>query len=134
MTAQTATDNQRSVSTPPELGDGAWVPLKGHIIVKRQKPRTETAGGIALPSDREIPQTWGQVMKVSAEMEQGFDADDAPTDVKVLDYVVYHPKNAVPIDVEIMMRDDKAGTNEDLFVVPVGDILAVFKTGEKYGD
>jgi co-chaperonin GroES (HSP10) len=107
--------------------------LKGHVIIRREKPREETVGGILLPKPEEIPQTWGQILKVNDLMDQGYDTADAPA-VAVLDYVIYDPSSAVPLDVEVAIRSDLRGTVEDLYVVPLEDLLAVYKAGESYGD
>lgn len=116
----------------PDLGDGVWVPVLNRIIVKRQPLRKETSGGIVLPDKAALPQTWGQVLKISDDMQKDFD-NDCPVNINVLDYVIYDPTGAVPIDFESFTRLDKVGSNADLFILEAQDILAVFRPGEKYG-
>ena len=66
-----------------------------------------------LPDQAEIPTITGRVVAVSLEMEF-----DEIFPVKKYDKVLFHPKNAIPVDLE---------SDNLLFVVPVEDVVAVFR-------
>ncbi|MBL4883881.1 MAG: co-chaperone GroES [Planctomycetaceae bacterium] len=88
-------------------------PLGPRLLIRKDEARQTTRGGIVLPDQSEIPTITGRVVAVSLEME--FD-DVFP--VRKYDKVLFHPKNAIPVDFE---------SDNLLFVVPVQDIVAVFR-------
>jgi len=55
-------------------------------------------------------------VEISAEVDRD---DDFP--VKKYDKVLFHPKNAIPVDLE---------PDNVLYVVPISDVVAVFRRGK----
>ena len=88
-------------------------PLGMRILIRKDESRHKTRGGIVLPDDAEIPTITGRVVEISAQIERD---DDFP--VRKYDKVLFHPKRAIPVDLE---PDNK------LFVVPIEDVCAVFR-------
>ncbi|WP_437187676.1 co-chaperone GroES [Planctomicrobium sp. SH668] len=88
-------------------------PLGPRILIRKDQSRQQTKGGILLPDQSEIPTITGRVVEVSVEVEND---DEFP--VAKYDKVLFHPKNAIPVDLE---------PNNVLFVVPVDDVVAVFR-------
>lgn len=88
-------------------------PLGMRILVRKDENRQKTRGGIVLPDDAEIPTITGRVVEISAQVERD---NDFP--IRKYDKVLYHPRRAIPVDLE---ADNK------LFVVPVDDVCAVFR-------
>jgi chaperonin GroES len=66
-----------------------------------------------LPDKAEIPTITGRIVEVSAQIER-----DADFPVRKYDKVLFHPKNAIPVDFE---------PDNVLFVVPIEDVVAVFR-------
>ncbi|MGP1311005.1 MAG: co-chaperone GroES, partial [Phycisphaerales bacterium] len=67
-----------------------------------------------LPDKIENPTITGRIVAVTAQIEHD---DDYP--IRQYDRVLFNPKHAIPVDFE--------GDNR-LFVVPVEDVVAVFRT------
>ena len=88
-------------------------PLGPRLLVRKDENRTQTRGGIVLPEKSEIPTITGRVVEISAEIEHD---DDFP--VRKYDKVLFHPKRAIPVDLE---------SDNVLFVVPMEDVVAVFR-------
>jgi chaperonin GroES len=88
-------------------------PIGHRVLVRKDAPKRETRGGIALPDAAEIPTITGRIVTISAAIEHD---EDLP--LKQYDKVIFHPKNAIPVDFE---------SDNQLFVVPVEDIVAVFR-------
>lgn len=88
-------------------------PLGPRILIRKDESRNQTKGGIVLPDQAEIPTITGRVVEVSVEV-----ANDDEFPVAKYDKVLFHPKNAIPVDLE---------SNNVLFVVPVDDVVAVFR-------
>jgi chaperonin GroES len=88
-------------------------PLGPRILVRKDENKHETRGGIVLPDRAEIPTITGRVVEISAEIERN---PDFP--VRKYDKVLFHPKNAIPVDFE---------PDNLLFVVPIEDVVAVFR-------
>jgi chaperonin GroES len=88
-------------------------PLGGRILIRKDESRQQTRGGIVLPDRSEIPTITGRVVEVSVEV--GHNADFP---VKKYDKVLFHPKNAIPVDLE---------SDNLLYVVPIEDVVAVFR-------
>lgn len=88
-------------------------PLGRRILIRKDESRQKTRGGIVLPDKAEIPTITGRIVAVSAQIERD---DDFP--VRKYDKVLFHPKNAIPVDLE---------TDNVLFVVPIEDVVAVFR-------
>ena len=89
-------------------------PIGARILVRKDEPKRETRGGIALPDAAEIPTITGRVVTISAVVEND---DEMP--LKQYDKVLFHPKDAIPVEFE---------HDNQLFVVPVDDIVAVFRS------
>lgn len=90
-------------------------PLGKRVLIRKDEDKKTTKGGIQLPGNIEIPTITGRVVAVSAEVKRN---EDYP--IAQYDKVLFNPKNAIPVDFE--------GDNR-LFVVPVEDIVAVFRRG-----
>ncbi len=88
-------------------------PIGHRVLVRKDEPKRETKGGIALPDAAEIPTITGRIVTISVAIEQD---EDVP--LRQYDKVLFHPKNAIPVDFE---------SDNQLFVVPVEDIVAVFR-------
>lgn len=88
-------------------------PLGRRILIRKDESRQKTRGGIVLPDKAEIPTITGRIVEVSAQIERD---EDFP--VRKYDKVLFHPKNAIPVDFE---------PDNVLFVVPIEDVVAVFR-------
>ena len=88
-------------------------PLGRRILIRKDEGRQKTRGGIVLPDKAEIPTITGRIVEVSAQIERDHDFP-----VKKYDKVLFHPKNAIPVDFE---------PDNVLFVVPIEDVVAVFR-------
>ncbi|WP_437194387.1 co-chaperone GroES [Planctomicrobium sp. SH527] len=95
-------------------------PLGPRILIRKDESRHQTKGGIVLPDQAEIPTITGRVVEVSVEVEND---DEFP--VAKYDKVLFHPKNAIPVDLE---------SNNVLFVVPVDDVVAVFRRAPRINE
>ena len=91
-------------------------PIGHRVLVRKDDPKRETRGGIALPDAAEIPTITGRIVTISAAVEHD---EDVP--LRQYDKVLFHPKSAIPVDFE---------SDNALFVVDVEDIVAVFRRGE----
>jgi chaperonin GroES len=91
-------------------------PIGPRVLVLKDEPKRETKGGIALPDAAEIPTITGRIVTISRVVEHD---EDMP--LRQYDKILFHPKNAIPVDFE---------TGNQLFVVPVEDIVAVFRRSE----
>lgn len=91
-------------------------PLGKRILIRKDESRQKTRGGIVLPDQAEIPTITGRVVEISAQIERD---EDFP--IRKYDKVLFHPKNAIPVDLE---------ANNILFVVPIEDVVAVFRRSE----
>ena len=88
-------------------------PLGMRILIRKDEARQQTRGGIVLPDDAEIPTITGRIVEISVQVERD---DDFP--IRKYDKVLFHPKNAIPVDFE---------PDNLLYVVPIDDIVAVFR-------
>jgi chaperonin GroES len=92
-------------------------PLGKRILIRKDESRQRTRGGIVLPDQAEIPTITGRVVEISAQIERDHDFP-----IRKYDKVLFHPKNAIPVDLE---------ANNILFVVPIEDVVAVFRRTER---
>lgn len=88
-------------------------PVGKRVLIRKDEDKKTTKGGIQLPGNIEIPTITGRIVAVSAQV-----AHDEDYPIAQYDKVLFNPKNAIPVDFE--------GDNR-LFVVPVEDIVAVFR-------
>ena len=88
-------------------------PIGARVLVRKDEPKRETKGGIALPDVAEIPTITGRIVTISAVVE-----NDPDIPLRQYDRILFHPKNAIPVDFE---------PDNQLFVVPVEDVVAVFR-------
>jgi chaperonin GroES len=91
-------------------------PIGDRVLVRKDEPKRETRGGIALPDAAEIPTITGRIVTISAMVE-----NDKDIPLRQYDKILFHPKEAIPVDLE---------HDNQLFVVPVDDIVAVFRRKE----
>jgi chaperonin GroES len=91
-------------------------PIGKRVLIRKDEDKKTTKGGIQLPGNIEIPTITGRVVAVSMLVERD---EDYP--ISQYDKVLFNPKSAIPVDFE--------GDNR-LFVVPIEDIVAVFRRGE----
>ena len=89
-------------------------PIGMRVVVRKDEPKRQTKGGIALPDQSEIPTITGRIVTISAQVEH-----DENLPLRQYDKVLFHPKNAIPVDFE---------PDNQLFVIPVEDIVAVFRS------
>ena len=92
-------------------------PLGPRILIRKDEGRQKTRGGIVLPDKSEIPTITGRIVEVSAQIQRDHDFP-----VRKYDKVLFHPKNAIPVDFE---------ADNLLFVVPIEDVVAVFRKAAK---
>ncbi len=88
-------------------------PVGARVLVLKDEPKRQTKGGIALPDAAEIPTITGRIVAISRQVEHD---EDMP--LRQYDKIIFHPKNAIPVDFE---------PDNQLYVVPVEDIVAVFR-------
>src|SRR5688500_5853345 len=94
-------------------------PIGARVLVRKDEPKRQTKGGIALPDAAEIPTITGRIVAISAQVE-----NDTDVPLRQYDKILFHPKNAVPVDFE---------SDNQLFVIPVEDVVAVFRRGAPDG-
>jgi chaperonin GroES len=90
-------------------------PIGERVLIRKDEDKKKTKSGIHLPDKIEIPTLTGRVVTVSAQV-----ASDSNYPIEQYDRVLFNPKEAIPVDFE--------GDNR-LFVVPVENIVAVFRRG-----
>ena len=78
--------------------------------------KKRTKGGIELPDSVEIPTITGRVVAVSAQVDS-----DVDFPIQRYDKVLFNPKHAIPVDFE---------ADNQLYVVPIEDLVAVFRKNE----
>lgn len=88
-------------------------PIGARVVVRKDQSKRVTKGGIALPDQAEIPTITGRIVTISAMVER-----DEDTPLRRYDRILFHPKNAIPVDFE---------PDNQLFVVPTEDVVAVFR-------
>jgi chaperonin GroES len=90
-------------------------PIGPRVLIRKDEDKKQTKSGIHLPDKIEIPTLTGRIVSVSAQVTK-----DSDYPIKRYDRVLFNPKHAIPVDFE--------GDNR-LFVVPVEDVVAVFRRG-----
>ena len=91
-------------------------PVGNRILIRKDEDRKITKVGIHLPDKMEIPTITGRVVATSMQVD-----NDPDWPVAQYDRVLFNPKHAIPVDFE--------GDNR-LFVVPIEDVVAVFRRGD----
>jgi len=88
-------------------------PIGARVLIRKDEDKKQTKSGLHLPDKMEIPTLTGRIVAISAQV-------DADEDYPIRQYqrVLFHPGKAIPVDFE--------GDNR-LFVVPVTDVVAVFR-------
>ena len=92
-------------------------PLGSRLLIRKDEARNTTKGGIVLPDQAEIPTITGRVVEISAQI-----ANDEDFPVRKYDKVLFHPKNAIPLDLE---------SDNVLFVVEIDSVVAVFRRSSR---
>jgi chaperonin GroES len=88
-------------------------PIGARVLIRKDEDKKQTKSGIHLPDKIEIPTITGRVVAISAQVES-----DPDYPIRNYDRILFNPKQAIPVDFE--------GDNR-LFVIPVEDIVAVFR-------
>ncbi len=88
-------------------------PIGLRVLIRKDADKKQTKSGIHLPDKMEIPTLTGRIVAISLQIDND---DDYP--IRQYDRVLFHPKDAIPVDFE--------GDNK-LFVVPVENVVAVFR-------
>ena len=88
-------------------------PIGKRVLIRKDEDKKQTKSGIHLPDKIEIPTLTGRVVAISAQVAND---DDYP--IKRYDRILFNPKHGIPVDFE--------GDNR-LFVIPVEDVVAVFR-------
>jgi chaperonin GroES len=96
------------------------VPLGDRVLIRKDEDKKQTKQGIHLPDKIEIPTITGRIIAISAKIERD---EDYP--VKRYDRVLFNPKHAIPVEFE--------GDNR-LFVIPIEDVVAVFRKADQAED
>ena len=91
-------------------------PIGKRVLIRKDEDKKQTRSGIHLPDKIEIPTLTGRVVSISAQVDH-----DADYPIENYDRVLFNPTDAIPVDFE--------GDNR-LFVVPVENIVAVFRKTE----
>ena len=98
------------------MTDEVIIPLCGRVLIRKDDDKKETKGGLILPDSVKIPVITGRVVEISADVESNFEIP-----IRKYDKVLVNPGNAIPVELE--------GDNK-LFVIPVEDLVAVFRKAE----
>jgi len=109
-----ASEPSKPSRTPAKGGIETVEPVGKRVLIRKDEDKKQTKSGIHLPDKIEIPTLTGRVAAISAQIER-----DENYPIKRYDRVLFNPKQAIPVDFE--------GDNR-LFVVPIEDIVAVFRT------
>ena len=96
------------IETVERIGD--------RVLIRKDEDKKITKVGIHLPDKLEIPTLTGRIVAISAQI-----ANDEDYPVIQYDKVLFNPKQGIPVDFE--------GDNR-LFVIPIADVVAVFRKGD----
>jgi chaperonin GroES len=92
-------------------------PVGMRVLVRKDEEKRTTRGGIHLPDDAKTPVLTGRVVALSVQVD-----GDPDYPLQKYDKVLIDPRSSIPVDFE---QDNK------LFIVPVEDLVAVFRKGEQ---
>lgn len=112
MIAAMTSPKSRPSAPPLEVVE----PIGKRVLIRKDEDKKQTKSGIHLPDKIEIPTITGRVVTISAQV-----ANDPDYPIRQYDRVLFNPKHGIPVDFE--------GDNR-LFVVPVEDIVAVFRRAD----
>ena len=101
------------VSGLPEDAFEVVEPVGKRVLIRKDRDKKATKGGIHLPDNIEIPTLTGRIVAVSAEI-----CSDPMVPLKRYDKVLFNPKGAIPVDFE---------GNNRLFVIELENVVAVFR-------
>lgn len=90
-------------------------PLGKRVLIRKDEDKKVTKGGIALPDSVEIPTITGRIVAISTQIE-----NDVDFPIRQYDRVLFNPKHAIPVEFD---------TDNFLYVVPIEDVVAVFRKG-----
>ena len=91
-------------------------PVGLRVLIRKDEEKRTTRGGIHLPDDAKTPVLTGRVVATSVQVD-----GDPDYPLQKYDKVLIDPRNGIPVDFE---QDNM------LFIVPVEDVVAVFRQGE----
>lgn len=91
-------------------------PIGARVLIRKDEDKKITKVGIHLPDKLEIPTLTGRIVSISAEV-----ANDENYPIRQYDRILFNPKSGIPVDFE--------GDNR-LFVIPIEDVVAVFRKEE----
>ena len=91
-------------------------PIGKRVLIRKDEDRKITKVGIHLPDKMEIPTLTGRVVAISLQIER-----DQDYPIRQYDRVLFNPRTGIPVDFE--------GDNR-LFVIPIEDIVAVFRAAD----
>ena len=92
-------------------------PVGLRVLIRKDEEKRTTRGGIHLPDDATNPVLTGRIIAVSTQVD-----GDPDYPLQKYDKVLIDPRNGIPVDFE---QDNK------LFIVPVEDVVAVFRKGDQ---
>ncbi|TVQ61465.1 MAG: co-chaperone GroES [Phycisphaerales bacterium] len=95
-------------------------PIGNRVLLRKDEDKKQTKSGIHLPDKIEIPTLTGRIVAISEQVRRD---EDYP--LRQYDRILFNPKHAVPVDFE--------GDNR-LFVIPVEDVVAVFRLAGEADD
>jgi len=87
-------------------------PIHKNILIRKEKDKNQTEGGIILPDRVNIPTITARVLAIDSEVEK-----DGTCRIGIMDKVIVNPHRAIQVDFE----------NNVLYLIPYEDILAVIK-------
>lgn len=91
-------------------------PVGLRVLIRKDEERRTTRGGIHLPDDAKTPVLSGRIVAISVQVDS-----DPDYPLQRYDRVLIDPRNGIPVDFE---QDNK------LFIVPIEDIVAVFRKND----
>ncbi|MCP4589149.1 MAG: co-chaperone GroES [bacterium] len=91
-------------------------PVGNRVLIRKDEDKKETKGGIQLPDSVEIPVLTGRIVAISTQVD-----NDEDFSLRQYDRILFNPKHAIPVDFE---------ADNQLFVVPIEDVVAVFRKGK----
>lgn len=93
-------------------------PVGSYVLIRPDKDRDTTSGGIALPSDVKIPVLTGRVLELGPEV-----IIDSNYPFKQYSKVIFRKGNMIPVDIESLVRSDK---DDGPCLVPAKDVIAYY--------